>query len=91
MTFCFPIRIRTLDQFIRLLDEAATNPDVLSISITIYRLAKNSKIVRALCRAAENSKNVTVLMELRARFDEQNNIQAAERSRRKRRQRFLRL
>lgn len=68
-----------IDQFIRLLDEAATNPDVLSISITIYRLAKNSKVVRALCRAAENGKNVTVLMELRARFDEQNNIQAAER------------
>lgn len=68
-----------IDFFIRLLKEAASDPRVLSISITIYRLAKNSKVVKYLCRAAENGKNVTVLMELRARFDEQNNIQAAER------------
>lgn len=65
--------------FIQLLKEAASDERVLSISITIYRLAKNSQIVKYLCRAAENGKNVTVLMELRARFDEQNNIQAAER------------
>lgn len=65
--------------FINLLKEAASDDRVLSISITIYRLAKNSQIVKYLCRAAENGKNVTVLMELRARFDEQNNIQAAER------------
>lgn len=68
-----------IDIFIDLLKEASQNPDVLSISITIYRLAKNSQIVKYLSRAAENGKNVTVLMELRARFDEQNNIQAAER------------
>lgn len=68
-----------IDEFIRLLKEAASDERVLSISITIYRLAKNSKVVKYLCRAAENGKNVTVLMELRARFDEQHNIQAAER------------
>lgn len=68
-----------IDQFIALLREAASDEQVLSISITIYRLAKNSRVIKYLCRAAENGKNVTVLMELRARFDEQNNIQAAER------------
>ena len=68
-----------IELFIDLLREASKDPRVLSISITIYRLAKNSQIVKYLCRAAENGKNVTVLMELRARFDEQNNIQAAER------------
>lgn len=47
---------------------------MISIKITIYRLAASSKIVRTLCRAAENKKEVTVLMELRARFDEANNI-----------------
>lgn len=68
-----------IDIFIDLLREASTSPLVRSINITIYRLAKNSQILKYLCRAAENGKNVTVLMELRARFDEQNNIQAAER------------
>ena len=60
--------------FLRLLDEAAEDPDVISIKITIYRLASTSKVAHALCRAAENGKEVTVLMELRARFDEENNI-----------------
>lgn len=60
--------------FINLLNEAADRKDVVSIKITIYRLASSSKIVRALCRAAENGKEVVVLMELRARFDEANNI-----------------
>lgn len=60
--------------FLRLLSEAAESPDVLSIRITIYRLASSSKIAHILCRAAENGKEVTVLMELRARFDEANNI-----------------
>lgn len=60
--------------FLQLLSEAAERPDVISIKITIYRLAASSKIVRTLCRAAENKKEVTVLMELRARFDEANNI-----------------
>lgn len=64
--------------FIDLLKEASSDPNVVSIKITIYRLAKHSKILRYLCRAAENGKEVTVLMELRARFDEQNNINAAE-------------
>lgn len=61
-----------VDPFLRLLNEAADNSDVISIKITIYRLASTSKIAHALCRAAENGKEVTVLMELRARFDEEN-------------------
>lgn len=65
--------------FLHLLKEASTDPNVLSIKITIYRLASHSKILDYLCRAADNGKDVTVLMELRARFDEQNNIIAAER------------
>ena len=60
--------------FLRLLEEAAEDPDVISVKITIYRLASTSKVAHALCRAAENGKEVTVLMELRARFDEENNI-----------------
>lgn len=68
-----------IDQFIRLLKEASEDENVVSIKITIYRLAKNSKIVRYLSRAAENGKEVTVLMELRARFDENHNILNAER------------
>ena len=63
-----------VEPFLRLLSEAAERPDVLSIRITIYRLASSSKIAHILCRAAENGKEVTVLMELRARFDEANNI-----------------
>lgn len=63
-----------VDPFLRLLNEAADRRDVVSIKITIYRLASTSKIARTLCRAAENGKDVTVLMELRARFDEANNI-----------------
>ena len=64
----------SVEPFLRLLNEAAENPQVLSIKITIYRLASSSKIVQALCHAAENGKEVLVLMELRARFDEENNI-----------------
>ncbi len=63
-----------VEPFLRLLSEAAERPDVVSIKITIYRLASSSKIAHILCRAAENGKDVTVLMELRARFDEANNI-----------------
>ena len=63
-----------VDPFLRMLDEAAERPDVLAIRITIYRLATSSKIAHILCKAAENGKEVTVLMELRARFDEANNI-----------------
>ncbi len=60
--------------FVRLLDEAATDPKVISIKITLYRVARHSKIVDALIRAAENGKEVIAVVELRARFDEQNNI-----------------
>ena len=65
----------SVDPFLRLLNEAAERKDVLTISITIYRLAPSSKIAHILCRAAENGKKVLVLMELRARFDEENNLQ----------------
>ena len=65
----------SVEPFLKLLNEAAEHPDVVSIKITIYRLASLSKIVRTLCRAAENGKEVIVLMELRARFDESNNLE----------------
>ena len=68
----------SVDPFLRLLSEAAERPDVLSIKITIYRLASSSKIAHILCRAAENGKEVLVLMELRARFDEANNVAWSE-------------
>lgn len=64
----------SVDPFLYLLSEAADRPDVISIKITIYRLASSSKIAHTLCRAAENGKEVIVLMELRARFDEANNV-----------------
>ena len=64
----------SVEPFIKLLNEAADREDAVSIKITIYRLASSSKIVRTLCRAAENGKEVVVLMELRARFDEENYI-----------------
>lgn len=63
-----------INQFITLLEEAAVNPDVSSIKITLYRVARDSKIINALNKAAENGKNVLALVELRARFDEENNI-----------------
>ncbi len=63
-----------VEPFLQLLEEAAARPDVVSIRITIYRLATSSKVAHILCKAAENGKEVTVLMELRARFDEANNI-----------------
>ena len=69
----------SMEPFLRLIREAASDPSVLSIQITIYRLARRAKLVDYLCAAAENGKDVTVLIELRARFDEQNNIDWSER------------
>ena len=69
----------SMDPFLKLLKEAAYDSSVISIKISIYRLAKNAKIVDYLCAAAENDKDVTVLIELRARFDEQNNIDWSQR------------
>jgi polyphosphate kinase 1 len=60
--------------FIRLLREAALDPDVVSIKVSLYRVAFESKVVRALINAAENGKKVTAMVELRARFDEKSNI-----------------
>lgn len=67
-----------IDFFLQLIKEAATDPEVISIHITIYRLARNSKLIESLVKAAENRKDVIVLMELRARFDEENNINWSE-------------
>lgn len=65
--------------FIKLLQEAAEDKDVISIKITLYRVAKDSKVIDALIEAAENGKEVVVLVELRARFDEENNIDWSKR------------
>lgn len=69
----------SMNPFLRLIKEASVDPNVLTIKITIYRLAKKARLVEYLCAAAENGKEVTVLIELRARFDEQNNIGWSER------------
>ncbi len=69
----------SITPFLRLLHEAALDPDVASIKITLYRLASNSRVIESLCQAAENGKEVLVMVELRARFDEENNIQWAQR------------
>ena len=65
--------------FLNLVHEAAFDDDCISIRITLYRVAKQSRLCESLISAAENGKEVTVLMELRARFDEENNIEWAER------------
>ena len=69
---------QTMNHFIDFLREAARDPEVLSIKITLYRVAKNSEVIKYLLEASDNGKDVTVLIELRARFDEQNNIINAE-------------
>lgn len=69
----------SIKPFINLLCEAAGDEEVISIKMTLYRVAKHSKIVEALVEAAENGKEVIVLVELRARFDEENNIEWSRR------------
>lgn len=69
----------SMEPFLKLIKEAAADSAVLSIKITLYRIDKKSKLAEQLIAAAESGKDVTVLMELRARFDEQNNIEWAER------------
>ncbi|WP_242844298.1 polyphosphate kinase 1 [Candidatus Soleaferrea massiliensis] len=69
----------SMTPFLNLIKEAASDAAVVSIKITLYRIARQSKLAEYLITAAENGKEVTVLMELRARFDEQNNIEWAQR------------
>jgi polyphosphate kinase len=68
-----------IDSILDLIEKAAEDPDVMAIKMTIYRLAKESRITKALLRAAENGKHVSVLFEVKARFDEENNIREAKR------------
>ncbi len=77
LLLCYPYE--SMDSFVQLLEEAAIDPDVISIRITLYRLASVSRFAEALIRAAENGKDVTALFELRARFDESNNIKWSQR------------
>ncbi len=67
-----------IDSILDLIENAADDPDVMAIKMTIYRLAKDSRITKALLRAAENGKHVSVLFEVKARFDEENNIREAK-------------
>ena len=69
----------SMDAFVQMLKEASVDPDVISIKITLYRLAKQSHLAEAIIAAAENGKEVTALFELRARFDESNNIEWSQR------------
>ena len=72
LLFSYPYE--SMDPFVQLLREASVDPNVISIKITLYRLASQSHLAEALIAAAENGKEVTALFELRARFDESNNI-----------------
>lgn len=69
----------SMKPFLSMIKEAANDPAVLSIKITLYRISRESKLAESLIEASENGKEITVLMELRARFDEQNNIEWAQR------------
>ena len=69
----------SINPFLNMLHEAANDKDVISIKMTLYRVAKQSKVVEALIEAAENGKEVLVLVELKARFDEENNIEWSRR------------
>lgn len=69
----------SMKPFLKLLEEAAEDPSVISIKMTLYRVAERSKIIDSLIDAAENGKEVVVLVELRARFDEANNIEMSKR------------
>jgi polyphosphate kinase len=69
----------SMEPVVHMLEQAAEDPNVLAIKITIYRLAKKSRITEALLKAAENGKHVSVLFEVKARFDEENNIREAQR------------
>lgn len=74
---CYPYE--SIQPFLRMLNEAGEDPEVVSIKMTLYRVARYSKVVEALIKAAENGKEVVVLVELRARFDEENNIEWSRR------------
>ena len=69
----------SMEPFLRMIREAARDPSVVAIKLSIYRVAQKARLIESLCAAAENGKDVTVLIELRARFDEQNNINWSER------------
>jgi polyphosphate kinase len=77
LLLCYPYQ--SMYPYLKLIKQAATHKNVISIKITIYRLATQAKLVEYLCTAAENGIDVTVLIELRARFDEQNNIDWSQR------------
>lgn len=74
---CYPYE--SIQPFLRMLNEAGEDPEVVSIKMTLYRVARYSKVVEALIKAAENGKEIVVLVELRARFDEENNIEWSRR------------
>lgn len=69
----------SMEPVLELLEKAADDPYVLSIKITIYRVARDSRVTAALLRAAENGKHISVLFEVKARFDEENNLREAQR------------